>query len=351
MPHAYERHVRITATGKRSVYPGWGTHLIAAWDRIISRNYLTLSCMQPERTRLREMRIPGPEGILVLSLDREDYSALYPHMLRYILGVWSGDEAKALFRTNSYEYSPRVALQAETIADNKFSEWERELKASTSEFLLSHEKPPERHIPGKGADVVVIEGSPRADGNCGVLAEWTVEATRNLGKTVAVIFPHDLDIHSCIGCYQCYNTATCTFGDDMRGIIDAIRTCGVLVVCSPVYTNTVPGTLKVLIDRCQAYHAERVLFGGPSGQRGILFAVAGRKGKENFTCVKHVVNAFMRNLDIVPSGEVLIDGTDENRDIRTVPGLKEQVQDTVKDALGSIGKHPRGGAGVSEKRP
>ena len=113
MPHAYERHVRIIATGKRSGYPGRGTHLIAAWDRIISRNHLTLSCMQPERTRLREMRIQSPEGILVLSLDREDYSALYPNMLRYILGVWSGDEPKALFQTNSYEYSPRVALQAD----------------------------------------------------------------------------------------------------------------------------------------------------------------------------------------------------------------------------------------------
>ena len=296
-------------------------------------NRLTLSGMEPERVRLREKRVPGPEGELILSLDREDYSALYPGMLRFTLGVFSGGETRALFRTNSYEYAPRVPLQAEVVAHERFDAWERELDISAAEFFLTHEKPPARRVPAPGADLVVIAGSPRADGNCGILTEWTAEATRHAGRKAAVIYPHDLDIHACIGCYQCYNTGTCIFDDDMREIIDAIRTCRVLVVTSPVYTNTVPGTLKVLIDRCQAYHAERVLFGGPEHQRGILCAVAGRRGRENFTCVEHVVHAFMRNLGIIPSGDLIIDGTDEYHDIRTVPGLKEQAEETVCAAL------------------
>jgi multimeric flavodoxin WrbA len=289
--------------------------------------------MQPERVRIRVKRITGQESEFILSLDREDYSAVYPGMLRYTVGVSLGGEERALFRTNSYEYAPRVPMQAETVAYERFAEWERELNESSAGFFLTHEKPPARRIPATKTDLVVIAGSPRADGNCGILTEWMVDAARHAGRTTTVIYPHDLDIHPCIGCYQCYNTGTCTFDDDMTGIIDAIRTCRVLVVTSPVYTNTVPGTLKVLIDRCQAYHAERVLFGGPERQRGILCAVAGRRGRTHFTCLENVVHAFMRNLGIIPSGDHLVDGMDEYHDIRTVLGLERQVQETVRTAL------------------
>jgi multimeric flavodoxin WrbA len=142
-----------------------------------------------------------------------------------------------------------------------------------------------------------------------------------------------MEIHSCIGCYQCYNTGSCVFNDDMGDIIDAIRGASLLVICSPVYTNTVPGGLKLLIDRCQAYHAERVLSGGITGQRGLIFSVAGREGEENFTCITRVISAFLRNLGISPVGEILIDSADAIRDIRTIPGLEHRVRGIVEQYL------------------
>jgi multimeric flavodoxin WrbA len=119
----------------------------------------------------------------------------------------------------------------------------------------------------------------------------------------------------------------------MRSVTDDIRSASLLVVCSPVYTNTVPAGLKLLIDRCQAYHAERVLFGGRTGQHGVIFSVAGRKGKVNFTCVTRVIAAFLRNLDIIPIGEILIDSVDSVRDIRLIPGLEQTVREKVKQGL------------------
>jgi multimeric flavodoxin WrbA len=119
----------------------------------------------------------------------------------------------------------------------------------------------------------------------------------------------------------------------MGSIVDAIRSSSLLVVCSPVYTNTVPVGLKLVIDRCQAYHAERVLFGGRIGQQGLIFSVAGRKGEENFTCVTRVISAFLRNLDITLVGKILIDRIDTIRDIRTIPGLEQNVREKVKHNL------------------
>jgi len=119
----------------------------------------------------------------------------------------------------------------------------------------------------------------------------------------------------------------------MGDIIDAIRESSLIVVCAPVYTNTVPGGLKLLIDRCQAYHAERVLSGGRTGQKGLIFSVAGRKGEENFTCITRVISAFLRNLDIMPSGEILIDRVDSVRDIRTISGMEELVRKKITECL------------------
>jgi len=41
----------------------------------------------------------------------------------------------------------------------------------------------------------------------------------------------------------------------------------------------------------------------------------------------------MRNLGIIPSGDLLVDGTDEYHDIRSVSGLKEKVEETVRAVL------------------
>jgi len=289
--------------------------------------------MEPARKLLRSVEIDNAK--FTLTLYREDFSTLYPGMIRYELAVTSGGQTLDVFRTNTYEYSVPESLAAETVALMKADEWEHELRASREGFLAVHHGGgrTERKGTQETADAVIIQGSPRPDGNCGILAAWAADAAHTAGSTARVIYPHDLDIHCCIGCYQCYNTGTCIFDDDMAGIIDAIRGASLLVVCSPVYTNTVPGSLKLLIDRTQAYHAERALSGGRFGQSGLLFAVAGRTGGCNFTCVTRVISAFFENLGIKPAGQILLDHADAIRDIRTREGAEQQVKDAVRQCL------------------
>jgi multimeric flavodoxin WrbA len=289
--------------------------------------------MEPAKEPLKSVLVKGSSGEYLLTLDREDFSALYPRMVRYVLAVREGDRLRALFRTNTFEYSPLNPLPAETAAQEKAAEWERELAADSSAIFRNYPAEPPERPHGPAVDLVIIQGSPRPDGNCGILNGWAADAAQDAGRTSRVIYPHDLDIHCCIGCYQCYNTGTCVFDDDMKSIIDAVRGAGLLIVCSPVYTNTVPAGIKLVIDRMQAYHAERTLFGGRSDQKGILFSVAGRKGGDNFTCVTKVVSAFFRNLGIEPAGQVLIDSVDAIKDIRSLPGRKDEVKALVSDGL------------------
>jgi len=290
---------------------------------------VVLTVMEPVRELLRSREIGDGAHRVLLTLHREDFSALYPGMIRFALAVSSNEKIRAVFRTNTFEYSPLVPLKAETVAVQAADDWEEQLRTNPALFFQEHWPESRRKQRTPSLDMVVIQGSPRGDGNCSILAGWAVEAAHVLGKTVQVIYPHDLSIHCCIGCYQCYNTGFCVFDDDMDEIIDALRDTSLLVVCSPVYTNTVPGGLKLVIDRCQAYHAERVISGGKQGQKGMLFSVAGRKGEVNFTCITRVITAFLRNLDIEPSGEILIDHIDAVKDIRTIEGMERIVKEKI----------------------
>lgn len=289
--------------------------------------------MEPIRERLREVLVKNGDREYTLTLDREDYSALYPRMVRYVLAVSAGTNRLAVFRTNTFEYSPLSPLTAESVALEKADEWVNELKTDPTRIL--HDFPDKKPKPAKrpAADLVILQGSPRPDGNCATLSSWASDAAEKAGRTVEVIYPHDLDIHCCIGCYQCYNTGSCVFDDDMTGIIDAVRGARLIIVCSPVYTNTVTAGMKLVIDRMQAYHAERTLTGGPVGQKGLLFSVAGRKGGDNFTCITKVVKAFFRNCGIKLAGEILIDSVDAVKDIREIKGKKELVDELVRRLL------------------
>jgi multimeric flavodoxin WrbA len=279
----------------------------------------------------KEVRSGGK--VFTLSILAEDLSGLYPGMTRFTLQLESGGDTLGTFRTNSYEYSPTVPLEAERVIRRKAEEWEKALQKDPDRFVASLGRPKGAAFPREDLETLIIQGSPRPDGNCSILAGWAAEEAKSLGKRPRVVYLDDLVIHPCIGCYQCYNTGSCTFDDDMAALIRALRSASLLVICTPVYTNTVPGGLKIFIDRCQAYHAEKNLFLPGGEKKGLLLAVAGRTGKVNFTCVRKVVVPFMRNLGIRAAGEVLLDGMDGIRDVRTLSGPREEIGNLVREAF------------------
>lgn len=283
---------------------------------------------------LHEKEIVTQGGRFSLVLSSRDLGTAYPGMILYTLRVLSGDAVIARFRTNTFEYPPSSTIAARDAAIAKADEWEHDLVSGHPEFLEPQDIPVAGGHPGPAPDVLILQGSPRAQGNCSILAAWAQDQATRDGFSADVVYLDDLIIRGCIGCYQCYNTGTCTFEDDMTGLIGQVRGARLMIVCTPVYTNTVPGMLKIFLDRCQAWHAEQVITGAVTqGKRGLLFAVAGRKGEENFACVTSVVHAFMRHLRIRPSGTVLFDDLDRTRDIRQVPGAEDRIRSAVKAAL------------------
>ncbi|MDD1706511.1 MAG: flavodoxin family protein [Methanoregulaceae archaeon] len=283
---------------------------------------------------LQRKEIKTPDRTYILLITERYLGAHYPGMTIYTLRIVSEENVIALFRTNTYEYPPSSPISALGVLEAKSDEWTRELLSDPSEFQIWHESREIRSFAVSSTpEVLILQGSPRPAGNCSVTAGWARALAERAGRTAGVVYLDDLTIRACIGCYQCYNTGTCIFNDDMAGIIRAISGARVVIICSPVYTNTVPGSLKIVFDRCQAYHAWQVLNGHSPGKKGLLISVAGRKGKKNFTCVTRVVDAFMENIHIRPSGSVLIDDLDRIKDIRNVTGAEQKINKAVENVL------------------
>lgn len=293
------------------------------------------SCsMGPQLTTIIERCVDAGGLTYRIGISEEDLSSAYPGMKRYTVNLSSEGKTLGLVRTNSYEYPPLTSLRARDVAAGTATRWEEELLRDPGTFLSS--LPPftatgRRTQPGKG--VVIIQGSPRPGGNCALLASWAADAAREQGEEATVHFPHDLDIHPCIGCYQCYNTGTCIFDDDMTAIIEDVSRSRLVVVCSPVYTNSMPAGLKALIDRFQALHAERTFSGENGTGKGLLMAVAGREGLQNFRCVRAVAGAFFSLLGITPASPILIDGMDQKGNISSFPEIREQIRTRVNECL------------------
>ena len=67
-------------------------------------------------------------------------------------------------------------------------------------------------------------------------------------------------------------------------------------------------------------------------KRGLLFSVAGRRGRSHFACVTMSSSRFF-NIGIRPSGELLIDGVDEQRDVRNMEGVEKNIREIVHTCL------------------
>jgi len=119
--------------------------------------------MEPAREPLKSVLVKSGEAEYLLTLDREDFSALYPRMVRYVLAIREGDRLRAVFRTNTFEYSPLSPLAAETAAREKAAEWEQDLATDPAGIFRNEPAEPARRQPGPATDLVIIQGSPRPD--------------------------------------------------------------------------------------------------------------------------------------------------------------------------------------------
>ena len=98
--------------------------------------------------------------------------------------------------------------------------------------------------------VLLINGSPKANGNTAFALEQMAEVFASMGIETETIQVGNLLIRGCQGCGACYKLKKCVFEDDIvNETARKLAEADGMVVGSPVYYASPNGTLISFLDR------------------------------------------------------------------------------------------------------
>lgn len=100
-------------------------------------------------------------------------------------------------------------------------------------------------------DILVLNGSPRPQGNTKQMVEAFRSGAVSSGNKVNVIDVCQKKISGCLACEYCHTKGNgiCIQKDDMQEIYDLLKEAEMLVIASPIYYHGISGQLKCVIDR------------------------------------------------------------------------------------------------------
>lgn len=100
-------------------------------------------------------------------------------------------------------------------------------------------------------EILVLNGSPRKNGNTSSLLKAFREGAQSSGHKVVQFDVAHMNIHGCIGCDSCYKEGNtgCVQKDDMYEIYPVYDRADMIVFASPVYFHGLTGQMQSAITR------------------------------------------------------------------------------------------------------
>lgn len=168
-------------------------------------------------------------------------------------------------------------------------------------------------------NIVVLNGSPRKNGNTSALVREFKKGAENAGNTVTEFFLNSMDIHGCRGCFGGHSSreCPCVQKDDMDKIYPAVRDGDVIVLASPLYYWNMSGQTRTAVDRLFALEeGDGNLLRGHGRASALLMAAEGN----GFEDVVLYYDHLMEHLKWKNLGHVLAGG---NGDVGDIEGKAE----------------------------
>ena len=97
--------------------------------------------------------------------------------------------------------------------------------------------------------VLMINGSPRVNGNTSVALEEMTKIFEKEGIEVECVQIGNKDVRGCIACGSCHTKGKCVFDDIVNELAPKFQEADGLVVASPVYYASANATLIACLDR------------------------------------------------------------------------------------------------------
>lgn len=97
--------------------------------------------------------------------------------------------------------------------------------------------------------VLMINGSPRANGNTSIALGEMEKVFAQEGVETEILSIGNKDVRGCIACGRCAETGKCVFDDIVNEAAPKFEACDGLVVASPVYFASANATLVAFLTR------------------------------------------------------------------------------------------------------
>lgn len=97
--------------------------------------------------------------------------------------------------------------------------------------------------------VLIINGSPRANGNTAAALDEMKKIFSVEGIESVDVHVGRLELHSCVACMSCMKTGKCMFDDAVNKSAPILAECDGVVIGSPVHYGQAPGALTSFLSR------------------------------------------------------------------------------------------------------
>ncbi len=173
--------------------------------------------------------------------------------------------------------------------------------------------------------IVILNGSPRRNGNTSVLVQKFTEGAESVGNTVTEFFLDKMNINGCKGCFGGHSSreCPCVQKDDMAQIYPAVKECDVVVLATPLYYWNMSGQIRTTVDRLFALEeGDGNLLRGHDRASALLMAAEGN----GFEDVLTYYDNLMKHLKWKNLGHVLAGGNGDVGDIAGKPELEQAYE-------------------------
>jgi multimeric flavodoxin WrbA len=99
--------------------------------------------------------------------------------------------------------------------------------------------------------VMIVNGSPRKNGNSTLLAKQVAAGAKAAGAMVESFYLHGMNIKPCNACEACRKrpNTDCVLKDDMQRLYPKLRKADAILVASPIYWFNMSAQTKLFMDR------------------------------------------------------------------------------------------------------
>ena len=132
-------------------------------------------------------------------------------------------------------------------------------------------------------NIIILNGSPRNNGNTSALTAAFTKGAEASGNTVTEFHLGSMNIRGCLGCWHGGKAGDCPCvqSDDMAKIYPVYREADVVVLASPLFYWFISGQLKTTFDRLFAVAECDPNYRNPVKESVLLMAAEGAGFEES----------------------------------------------------------------------